>query len=43
EDTVGQWLRRMGDPEKEQKGLLGLGKVRDEINREILSRDKVKD
>ncbi len=43
EDTVGQWLRRMGDPEKEQKGLVGLGKVRDEINREILSRDRVKD
>lgn len=43
EDTVGQWLRRMGDPEKEQKGLVGLGKVRDEVNREILSRDRVKD
>lgn len=41
EDTVGQWLRRMGDPETEQKGLLGLGLVRDEINREILSRDGV--
>ncbi|MBW8067083.1 MAG: IS1380 family transposase [Ferrovum sp.] len=43
EDTVGQWLRRMGDPDKGEKGLLGLGKVRDEINREILSRDQVKD
>ena len=43
EDTVGQWLRRMGDPAKEQKGLVGLGKVRDEVNQEILSRDGVKD
>jgi len=43
EDTVGQWLRRMGDPEKTQTGLVGLGKVRDEINREILARDGVKD
>jgi hypothetical protein len=43
EDTVGQWLRRMGDPEKTQPGLVGLGEVRDEITREILSRDGVKD
>jgi len=43
EDTVGQWLRRMGDPEKKQTGLVGLGEVRDEITREILSRDGVKD
>ena len=43
EDTVGQWLRRMGDPEKTQTGLVGLGEVRDEITREILSRDGVKD
>ena len=31
-DRVGDWLRRMGDPEKGQRGLLGLGRVRDEIN-----------
>jgi hypothetical protein len=43
EDTVGQWLRRMGDPEKNQAGLVGLGRVRDEINREILSRDGITD
>ena len=43
EDTVGQWLRRMGDPEKKQPGLVGLGTVRDEITRELLSRDGVKD
>ena len=43
EDTVGQWLRRMGDPEKTQTGLVGLGEVRDEITRELLSRDGVKD
>ena len=43
EDTVGQWLRRMGDPEKKQIGLVGLGEVRDEITREILSRDGVTD
>ena len=38
-----QRLCRMGDPEEERKGLVGLGKVPDEINREILSRDRVKD
>ena len=27
EDTIGQWLRRMGDPEKKQAGLMGLGTV----------------
>ncbi len=43
EDTMGQWLRRMGDPEKGQAGLTGLGEVRDEITRKILSRDGVKD
>jgi len=31
-DRVGDRLRRMGDPEKGQRGLLGLGRVRDEIN-----------
>ena len=40
-DSVGDWLRRMGDPEKGQGGLLGLGRVRDEINARILRRDGV--
>ena len=31
EDTVGPWLRRMGDPEKTQTGLVGPGKVKDEF------------
>lgn len=39
---LGQRFRRMGDPEEERKGLVGLGKVPDEIKREILSRDGVK-
>ena len=43
EDTVGQWLRRMGDPERSQSGLTGLGKVQDEILRELLARDGVTD
>ncbi len=41
EDTVGQWLRRMGDPKRGQGGLGGLGRVRDEIGREILARDGI--
>jgi hypothetical protein len=41
EDTVGQWLRRMGDPKRGQGGLGGLGRVRDEICREILARDGI--
>ena len=40
-DSVGDWLRRMGDPDKGQAGLLGLGSVRDEINRRILRRDGI--
>src|SRR5512139_2713172 len=37
-DTVGDWLRRMGDPKGGQKGLRGLDKVRDKINERILKR-----
>ena len=37
--TLGDWLRRMGDPATGGKGLAGLGVVRDEINRRILRRD----
>lgn len=40
-DTVGDWLRRMGDPAKGQEGLWGLGRVRDEINRRLLRRDGI--
>ena len=38
-DSAGDWLRRMGDPHSGEAGLLGLGRVRDEINRRILRRD----
>lgn len=40
-DTVGDWLRRMGDPSVGQAGLLGLGEVRDAITARILRRDRV--
>src|SRR5579863_3667701 len=42
-DSVGDWLRRMGDPEKGQRGLLGLGRVRDEIHARILRRDGIRE
>ena len=38
-DTVGDWLRRMGDPTTGQAGLLGLGTVRDILNHRLLRRD----
>ena len=38
-DTVGDWLRRMGDPKRGEPGLRGLGRVRDRINGRILRRD----
>jgi len=41
-DTVGDWLRRMGDPNRGQEGLKGLGELRDEINGRILKRDGIK-
>lgn len=37
-DTVGDWLRRMGDP---QRGLAGLGQVRDVLTARILRRDGI--
>jgi hypothetical protein len=40
-DTVGDWLRRMGDPKDGQIGLTGSGRVRDTINERILKRDGV--
>ncbi len=43
-DTVGDWLRRMGDPRRgQQEGLKGLGEVRDKINGRILKRDGKKE
>jgi hypothetical protein len=39
-DTIGDWLRRMGDPKNNQAGLHGLGHVRDAMNHRILRRDK---
>jgi len=41
-DTVGDWLRRMGEPNRGQEGLKGLGEVRDRINGRILKRDGIK-
>ncbi|NOS80011.1 MAG: IS1380 family transposase [Nitrospira sp.] len=38
-DTVGDWLRRMGDPQTGHAGLVGLGQVRDELTARLLRRD----
>ena len=38
-DTVGDWLRRMGNPQTGHAGLLGLGQVRDALTVRILRRD----
>ncbi len=40
-DTVGDWLRRMGDTKGGQIGLRGLNSVRDKINERILKRDGI--
>ena len=40
-DTVGDWLRRMGDPKTGQLGIEGLDRVRDKINERILKRDGI--
>jgi len=42
-DTIGDWLRRMGDPKNNQAGQNGLGQVRDIVNHRILRRDIVSD
>ena len=42
-DTVGDWLRRMGDPTTGQAGLVGLGHVRDALTARLLRRDGVTD
>jgi hypothetical protein len=38
-DTLGDWLRRMGDPQTGQVGLVGLGRVRDTLTARLLRRD----
>jgi len=38
-DTLGEWLRRMGDPQTGQAGLVGLGRVRDELHARLWRRD----
>jgi Transposase DDE domain group 1 len=40
-DTVGDWLRRMGDPNGGEPGLRGLDGVRERINERILRRDGI--
>jgi len=42
-DTVGDWLRRMGDPQADPGGLPGLGQVRDLLNQRILRRDGIRE
>lgn len=42
-DTVGDWLRRMGDPKNSQDGLVGLGAVRDVLTHRLLRRDERND
>lgn len=42
-DTVGDWLRRMGDQKTGQRGLTGLDRVRDKINERILKRDGIQE
>jgi len=42
-DTVGDWLRRMGDPKTGQLGLEGLDRVRDKISERVLKRDGIKE
>jgi len=42
-DTVGDWLRRMGDPKSGQLGLEGLDRVRDKINERVLKKDGIRE
>jgi hypothetical protein len=42
-DTVGDWLRRMGDPNNGEPGLEGLDRVRSKINKRILRRDGIQE
>jgi len=40
-DTLGDWLRRMGDPQTDPAGLHGLGRVRDLLNHRLLRHDGI--
>ena len=40
-DTVGDWLRRIGEPKTGQLGIEGMDRVRDRINERILKRDGI--
>jgi hypothetical protein len=42
-DTVGDWLRRMGDPKSGQLGLEGLDRVRNKINERVLRKDGIEE
>jgi hypothetical protein len=42
-DTVGDWLRRMGESTRGGPGLEGLDRVRGKINERILRRDGIKE
>jgi hypothetical protein len=42
-DTVGDWLRRMGDPKAGPLGLEGLDRVRERINERVLRKDGIKE
>ena len=42
-DTMGDWLRRMGDPKNSQAGLIGLGVVRDVLSLRLLRREERQD
>ncbi len=42
-DTVGDWLRRMGDANRGDRGLEGLDRLRGKINERILRRDGIKE
>jgi hypothetical protein len=39
-DSTGDWFRRMGNLKTGQKGLKGLGEVRDKLNHRMMKRDK---
>ena len=40
-DTIGDWMRRMGDPNSGRMGLTGLDKVRWKVSERILKRDGI--
>src|SRR4030042_7118910 len=39
-DSAGDWARRMGNLQTRQKGLNGLGVVRDKLNHRMMKRDR---